>query len=114
MYTIYIFASVQFRPWIKGNWLWLFSRLHLKSDSASLRTLRWLKTFFFIGSYLGKPVCFIGQPDHDCNYKKNIALETPQEDSISANRFYLEIWTQTQMRKNTAGVPVSLTVYKMH
>lgn len=34
---------------------------------------------------------------------RNVDSETPREDSVTLNRFYLEIWTQTQLRENPAG-----------
>lgn len=47
----------------------LLQRLEKSNDSASPKNPRMAQRAL-IASYLGKPVCFIGQPDHHCNYKK--------------------------------------------
>lgn len=76
VHTLYIyFASAWFMSWIKGRVLWCFQGCFPRfqdeksNDSASLKNPRMAQRAL-IASYLGKPVCFIGQPDHHCNYKK--------------------------------------------
>lgn len=61
-----------------------------------------------IGSYHGKPVCFIGQPDHNCNYKK-------RRFRNASGRAYIYkhiLVTDTNKRKHCRYISLSDTILK--
>lgn len=85
------------------------SRLEKSNDSASLKNPRMAQRAL-IASSLGKPVCFIGQPDHHCNYKKCCG-NTSGRFSICKPILFKDLDTNANHRKHCRCTSLSDGIY---
>lgn len=96
------FALAPLLSRIKDTVLWLFQGCC--KDPACLQTLRWLKENWVEVILESQSALYSNQTT--TVIIRSIDWETPQEDLVYLNRFYLGIWTQTRYQGINKGIIV--------